>query len=67
MQGRGVFGGDFLGAEVFLDGDGVVGAAFDGGVVGDDDAFAAGDPADTGDDAGGGNVGAVHAVGGEGG
>ena len=60
--------GDFLGAEVFFDGHRIVAAAFDGGVVGDDDGFASGDASDAGDDPCGGcvvPVGAVHAVGGE--
>ena len=43
----------------------VVGTAFDGRVVGHDHAFAAGDPADTGDDAGAGACVVVHPVGGE--
>ena len=50
--GQVVFGGDLLGAQVFLDGNGVIGAALDGGVVDDDGAGLAGDPADAGDDAG---------------
>jgi hypothetical protein len=40
----------------------VVGAALDGGIIGDDDAFAAADAADAGDQARGMNVAAVHAV-----
>lgn len=36
---------------MLLDGDGVVGTAFHGAVVGDNHAFDAGDTADTGDDA----------------
>lgn len=55
--------GDGLGAEVLLHGDGVVGAALDGGVVGDDHALHAVDGADAGDDAAGGDVFArVHVV-----
>ena len=54
---------DLLRAEVLLDSDGVVGAALHRGVVGDDDAFAAGDAADAGDHAAGGDVAAVHAMG----
>ena len=64
--GEVVLFGDFLGAEVFFDGEGVVGAALDGGVVGDDDAGVAGDEADAGDDAGGWDVIVVDAIGGEG-
>ena len=45
---------------------GVVGAALHGGVVGDDDALAPADTPDAGDDAGGGHVVVVDAVGGEG-
>ena len=44
--------GHLLRAQVLLDRDRVVGAALDGGVVGDDHALAARDPADAGDDAG---------------
>ena len=50
--GQVVLGRDRLGAQVLLDRDRVVGAALDGGVVGDDHALAAADPADAGDDAG---------------
>ena len=50
--GQPVDPGHLLRPEVLLDRDGVVGAALDGGVVGDDDALAAADPADAGDDAG---------------
>ena len=60
-----VVGGDGLRAQVLLDGDRVVGAALDGGVVGDHDAVAAADPADAGDDAGGGHGVVVHAGRGE--
>jgi hypothetical protein len=63
--GEAVLLGDFLGAEVFLHGDRVVGAALHGGVVGDDDAFAPVDDADAGDDAGAGDVVFVDAGGGE--
>ena len=52
MQGRWFSSGDLLGPQVLLHRDRVVGAAFDGGVVGDDHALAPGDPADAGDDAG---------------
>ncbi len=44
--------GDLLRAQVLLDGDRVVGAALHGRVVGDDDALAALDAPDAGDDAG---------------
>ena len=56
---------DLLGAQMLLDRDRVVGAAFDRGVVGDDHAFAARHPADAGDDAGAGRLVVVHAVGGQ--
>ena len=52
---------DLLRAEVLLDGHRVVGAALDRGVVGDDDAGRALDPADAGDDAGAGRVVVVQA------
>ena len=51
---------DLLGAQVLLDRHRVVGAALDGGVVGDDHALAAGDPADPGDEAGGRRLVVVH-------
>ena len=51
-----------LRAQVLLHRHRVVGAALDGGVVGDDDALAAGDPADAGDDPGGRRVAVVEAV-----
>ena len=61
---------DRLCAQVLLDGHRVVGAALDGGVVGDDHHLAALDTADAGDDAGGGHRvvltrSAVHAIGSE--
>ncbi len=56
---------DLLGTQVLLDGDRVVGAALDRGVVGDDHAFAPGDPADAGDHARAGALVVVHAVGGQ--
>jgi hypothetical protein len=49
----------------FFTGHRVVRAALDGGVVGDDDALAPGDPADAGDDPGPRRVAAVQAVRGE--
>src|SRR6266516_861388 len=42
--------GNFLSAQVFLDGHGIVGATLDGSVIGDDHAFLPFDHADTGDD-----------------
>ena len=56
---------DLLGAEVLLDRHRVVGAALDRGVVGDDDAGRALDPADPGDDPGAGRVVVVQAGRGE--
>jgi hypothetical protein len=53
---------DLLRPEVLLHGHGIVGAALDGGVVGHDDAFAAGDSADAGDDPGSRAGIVVHAV-----
>ena len=55
-----------LRAQVLLHRHRVVGAALDGGVVGDDDALPAADPADPGDDARGGRLVVVHAVRGKG-
>ena len=60
-----VLPGDVLGAQVLLHRDRVVGAALDRGVVGDDHALAAHDPADAGDDAGARHLVVVHAVRGE--
>ncbi|ADP95765.1 hypothetical protein HP15_1 [Marinobacter adhaerens HP15] len=60
-----VLQGDFLGAQVFFDGQRVVAAAFYGGVVGDDHAFGAGDAAHAGDDACSGDFFIVNVVGGE--
>ncbi len=40
--------GDFLGAKMLLHRQGIIGAALHGGVVGDDDAFLARDPANPG-------------------
>ena len=57
-----VLDGDFLRAEVFLHGDREIGPALHRGVVADDDAFAAGDPANAGDDASGGGFAVIHAV-----
>ena len=59
--GQPVFLGDALRAQMFLDADGVVRAALHRRVVADDHAFAAGDAADAGDDAGAGRFVAIHA------
>ena len=56
---------DILRAQMLLHRHRVIGAALDGGVVGDDDAFAARDAPDAGDDAGGMDVAAIEAVGGQ--
>ena len=56
---------DLLSAQVFLDRNRVVGTAFDRRVVGHDHAFATGDPADSGDDAGPWAFVVVHPVGGK--
>ena len=61
--GQAVLLGDLLGAQVLLDGHRVVGAALDRGVVGDDHHLAAGDAADSRDEAGAGRLAAVHPVG----
>ena len=61
--GQPVFFGDALRAQVLLDGDRVVRAALHRRVVADDHAFAAGDAADAGDDAGARRFVAVHAEG----
>ena len=53
---------DLLGADVLLDGHREIRAALDRGVVAHDHAFAAGDAADAGDDAGRGDVAAIHVV-----
>jgi hypothetical protein len=63
--GEMVLKGDLLGTEMLLHCQRVVGAALDRGVVGDNDALNAADPADSGDDRGGRNVAAVHVVGGQ--
>src|SRR5207253_2389643 len=63
--GEAVVARDLLGAQVLLDCDRIVGAALDGGVVGDDDAFAARDAADAGQHPGAGDLPAVHAMRGE--
>lgn len=48
--GQAVLSRDLLRAQMFFDGDGVVGAAFDRGIVADDDALAPCDAADPGDE-----------------
>ena len=53
---------DLLGAEVLLDRHRVIRSALDGGVVGHHHAFAAGHPADAGDDSGRGAVIVIHTV-----
>ena len=63
--GQPVLARDLLGAEVLLDRQRVVGAALDGGVIGDDDAFAPVYAPDAGDDAGRGDVVLIDAPGGE--
>ena len=50
--GQGIVAGDVLRAQVLFDRHRVIGAALDGGVVGDDDAFGARDQTDAGHDAG---------------
>ena len=60
--GQPVVQGHLLRAQVLLHRHRVVGAALDGGVVGDDDALAAGDPPDAGDDARGRGVTVVQPV-----
>ena len=54
---------DILGAKMLLHRHRIIGAALDGRVVGDDDAFAPRDPAHPGDDAGRMHVAAIEAVG----
>jgi hypothetical protein len=51
--GEAILQSDLLGAEVLLDGERIVGAALDSGVVGNNDTFAAVNAANAGDDAGG--------------
>ena len=63
--GQMILARDILRAQVLLHRHGVVGAAFDRGVVGDDDAFAAADAADAGDYARGVHVAAIKAIAGE--
>ena len=56
---------DLLRPQVFLDGDRVVGPAFDGRVVGDDQHLATRDAADAGDQPGGRRLALVQVVGGK--
>ena len=60
-----VFAGDLLGAQMLFDGHREIGAALDGRVVGDDDAFLSHDPPDAGDDPGCWHLAVIHAVSGE--
>ena len=62
QAGQPVLQRHLLRAQVLLHRHRVVRAALDGGVVGDDDALAAGDPPDAGDDPRAGGVAVVHAV-----
>ena len=56
---------DLLRAQMLLHRHRIIGAALDGGIVADDHAFAAGNAADAGDDAGAVDGVVIHAVGGE--
>jgi hypothetical protein len=58
--GQAILGRDLLRAQVLLHRQRIIGAALDRGVVDDDDAFGALDAADAGDDAGRGDVAAIH-------
>ena len=60
--GQMILARDLLRAQMLLHRHRIVGTALDGGIVGDDNAFAAADAADAGDQARGMNVAAVHAV-----
>ncbi|KWV85103.1 hypothetical protein PFLmoz3_05251 [Pseudomonas fluorescens] len=57
--------GDGLGAQVFFNGQRVIGAAFDRGIVGHNHAFDAFHPADAGNHPGSRDVFAIHLVGGQ--
>jgi len=61
--GQIVLAGDILGAKMLLHRHRIIGAAFDGRIVGDHDAFPAGYPPHPGNDAGGMHVTAIEAVG----
>ena len=63
--GQPVVARDLLGAKVLLDGHREIGAALDRRIIGDDDAFAAHDPPDTGDNPGRRHLAVIHAEGGE--
>ena len=56
---------DFLGAQMLFDGHGIIGAAFDRGIVGNNDGLAALNQPDAGDNAGRGRI-VIHAVRGQG-
>ena len=56
-----ILAGNLLRAQMLFDGDREIGAAFDGRVVGDDDAFAPHDPPDPGDDPGRRHLAVIHA------
>ncbi len=60
--GQAVLLGDFLRAQMLLHRHRVIGAALDGGIVGNDQAFHPGDAADAGDHAGTGHRVVVHAM-----
>ena len=63
--GQTVFTRDLLGAKMFLHRQRIIGSALNRGVVADDDAFAALDAPDAGDDPRAVNVAAIHLEGGE--
>ena len=63
--GQAIFLGDGLGAALLLDGQGVVGAALDRGVIDKNHTFLAGDAADAGDDTGARHIVLVDLVGGQ--
>ena len=63
--GQAILERDFLGAQMLLDGDREVRAAFDCGVVGDDHRLVSLNDADSGDETRAGRFVVVHAVGGE--
>ncbi len=60
-----VFGRDLLRAQMLLDGHGIIGAALDGRIIGDDHRLAAMDQADPGNEPGAVNVPLIHTVSGE--
>ena len=63
--GQPVLQRDLLRPQMLFDRHRIIGAALDGGIVGDDHRLAAGDAADAGDEPGAVDVAFVHAVGGE--